>query len=109
MRAFQIALLALLTLLQTTATASEPAEVLFRNVHVFDGRASALTPATDVLVRGNLITAVGPSLEAAEHARVIEGEGRTLMPGLIDTHVHMTFSALTMLQLLAAGSHAVPC
>ena len=101
MRAFQIALLALLTLLQTTATASEPAEVLFRNVHVFDGRASALTPATDVLVRGNLITAVGPSLEAAEHARVIEGEGRTLMPGLIDTHVHMTFSALTMLQLLA--------
>lgn len=101
MRAFQITLLALLTLLQTAVTASEPAEVLFRNVHVFDGRASALTATTDVLVRGNLIAAIGSSLEAAEHAQVIDGEGRTLMPGLIDVHVHMTFSALSMLQLLA--------
>ncbi|MEE4251214.1 MAG: amidohydrolase family protein [Alcanivoracaceae bacterium] len=101
MRAFQITLLALLTLLHTAVTASEPTEVLFRNVQVFDGRANALTPVTDVLVRGNQISAIGSSLEAAEHTQVIDGKGRTLMPGLIDVHVHMTFSALSMLQLLA--------
>lgn len=100
MRSFRIPLLALLALLQTAAIAAEP-EVLFRNIHVFDGRASALTPATDVLIRGNKISAIGSSLETAGHTQVIDGNGRTLMPGLIDVHVHMTFSALGMAQLMS--------
>ena len=83
------------------ANASESAGVLFRDVRVFDGRSDILTPPTDVLIRDNLIAAIGPSLEVDGQALVIDGSGRTLMPGLIDVHVHMTFSALTMLQLLA--------
>lgn len=58
-----------------------PAEVLFTDVRVFDGTSDALSPPTDVLVRGNVIAAIGgeASSEAGD-AMVIEGRGRTLMP-----------------------------
>ncbi len=75
-------------------------ETLFRDVRVFDGVGPALSPPTNVLVRGNTIAAIGPTVPAA-NATVIEGRGRTLMPGLIDVHVHMTFSALPLMQLMA--------
>jgi 5-methylthioadenosine/S-adenosylhomocysteine deaminase len=42
----------------------------------------------DVLIRGNRIAAVGKDLEAAG-ARVIDGRGRIVMPGLVDGHRHM--------------------
>lgn len=74
--------------------------VLFRNVRVFDGKAAALSPPTDVLVRGNVIAEIGPNIAAAGATR-IDGGGRTLMPGLIDVHVHLTFSALSMPQLMS--------
>lgn len=69
-------------------------EVLIRDVRVFDGVGPALSDATDVLVRGNMIVRIGPGQEVAQGGRVIEGRGRTLMPGLIDAHVHMTFGAM---------------
>lgn len=75
------------------APAAAQEAVLFREVRVFDGTGSALSPPTNVLVRGNTIAAIGPDA-ADPAARVIDGRGRTLMPGLIDAHVHMTFSAL---------------
>ena len=66
-----------------------PTEVLFRNVRVFDGKSDRLTSPTSVLVRGNLIAAIGPAVvPAAPGATIVEGEGRTLMPGLIDAHWH---------------------
>lgn len=58
-----------------------------------------LGPATDVLVRGNTIAAIGPSLPASPQATVIAGQGRTLMPGLIDAHVHIGFGSLLLTQL----------
>ncbi|MFN3713533.1 MAG: amidohydrolase family protein [Alcanivoracaceae bacterium] len=101
MPAILIALLVALGCSSAPVVAATSDDILFRSVRVFDGRASALTPATDVLVRGNRVAAIGPSLASGSGTQVIEGEGRTLMPGLIDVHVHMTFSALNMLALLA--------
>ena len=66
---------------QTTAT-------LFRNVKVFDGKSERLSPSTSVLVVGNKIAKIGPDIAAPEKATVIDGGGRTLMPGLIDAHWH---------------------
>jgi Amidohydrolase family len=53
--------------------------------------------AADVTVTGNLITQIRPT--AANRApqpsqQVLDGTGKTLIPGLIDAHVHMMFAAL---------------
>ncbi|TKT73801.1 amidohydrolase family protein [Afipia massiliensis] len=76
-----------------------PSETLFRNVRVLDVLKGELGPATDVLVRGNRVAAIGASGKAAAGATVIDGQGRTLMPGLIDVHVHISFGSLLFPQL----------
>jgi imidazolonepropionase-like amidohydrolase len=63
-------------------------DVLFENVRVFDGVGSELSPPTNVLVQDGKIVSISPEESAAEGATVIEGDGRTLMPGLIDAHWH---------------------
>jgi imidazolonepropionase-like amidohydrolase len=67
-----------------------PAEILFRDVRVFDGKSDRLSAPTSVLVRGNQIAAIGAGISAAAGATIVEGGGRTLMPGLIDAHWHTT-------------------
>ncbi|MCP4396311.1 MAG: amidohydrolase family protein [bacterium] len=66
-------------------------QTLFRNVKVFNGTEDKLYDY-DVLVEGNLIKAVGKDVAAREDAKVIDGEGRILIPGLIDSHVHLNLS-----------------
>ncbi|MEV4050269.1 amidohydrolase family protein [Amycolatopsis sp. NPDC049688] len=65
--------------------------VLFRDIRVFDGH--DVRPRTSVLVDGGRIAAVGDDLTASG-ADVVPGAGRTLLPGLIDAHVHITSSGL---------------
>lgn len=69
--------------------------ILFKNAKIFDGKSDAyLTDATDVLIEGNLISKVGTNLsppEDSERVAVIDCEGKTLMPGLIDMHAHLCF------------------
>jgi imidazolonepropionase-like amidohydrolase len=64
-------------------------QILFTNVNVFDGKSDKLTEGMSVLVEGNLIKEVSTETIDAPGATVIDGEGRTLMPGLIDAHVHL--------------------
>ncbi len=71
------------------AQESEPGRILFTNVKVFDGVSDRLT-AQDVLIEGNLIIKVGAELQTPENAVIIDGGGRTLMPGLIDQHTHVS-------------------
>jgi imidazolonepropionase-like amidohydrolase len=59
----------------------------FRDVRVFDGERTI--PQATVIVKDGHIAAVGTDLAIPAGARVIEGEGRTLLPGLIDAHVHL--------------------
>jgi len=83
--------------------AAEPAsqEVLFRDVRVFDGRSPRLSAPTAVLVRGNRIAAIGgEAVPAGGAATIIDGGGRTLMPGLIDAHVHLMFATLSQVAVL---------
>ena len=70
-------------------------QVLFTNVNIFDGKTDRLAEGMSVLVEGNLIKKVAKGdIEADENATVIDGGGRTLMPGLIDSHVHLTHMIL---------------
>ena len=73
---------------------------LFKNVHVLDVRAGRLLEDHQVLVKGDTIRELSGRPITTSAAQVIDGGGRTLMPGLIDCHVHVTFSA-TNLALLA--------
>lgn len=104
-----IAILALLlasigTAAESPAPVAPPAaEVLFRNVLVFDGKSASLSGPTDVLVRGRLIAAVGAGANVAGTAvTTIDGSGRTLMPGLIDAHTHIMFATLSQAAILTS-------
>ena len=70
----------------TPAPADDPSSTLFLNVRLFDGEQAH--EQTHVLVTNGRIAAVGMDLDAPASATVINGEGHTLMPGLIDSHVH---------------------
>jgi imidazolonepropionase-like amidohydrolase len=65
---------------------------LFSDVMIFDGSGSDLFPGS-VLVDGNRIAAVVPAGESfdAADAQIIEGKGRTLMPGMVEGHAHLTW------------------
>jgi imidazolonepropionase-like amidohydrolase len=77
----------------TFAEESTNSQVLFTNVNIFDGKMNTLAMGKDVLVEGNLIKQIGQGLKANEKATVIDGKGRTLMPGLIDGHAHVMINA----------------
>jgi imidazolonepropionase-like amidohydrolase len=72
-----------------SAQESAPAQILFKNVKIFDGKTNKLSASQDVLVEGELIKAIGSGASAGPNAHVIDGGGRTLMPGLIDGHAHV--------------------
>jgi len=73
--------------LSARAQDSEPSQVLFTDVNIFNGTDGELIGA-DVLVEGNLIKEIGQNLQASG-ATIVDGGGRTLMPGLMDAHVHL--------------------
>ncbi|OYY91394.1 MAG: amidohydrolase [Sphingomonas sp. 28-66-16] len=56
---------------------------------VFDGRDGQVHRGWRVLVRGSRIEAVGPDLTAAADVQTVALPGTTLMPGMIDAHVHL--------------------
>jgi len=66
-----------------------PSRILFANVNVFDGYAESLQSDMNVLVEDNLIKTISADAIDAPGAIVIDGGGRTLMPGLIDGHAHV--------------------
>jgi imidazolonepropionase-like amidohydrolase len=80
--------------------AKQPSATLFRNVRVFNGKSANLTASTSVLVVGNKIAKIGSDIAVTGNATVIDGGGRTLMPGLIDNHWHTMMVRPTPVQLL---------
>ena len=79
------------------------AKTLFKNVMIFEGTGKTLVPG-EVLVQGNRIQAVagpGESLNA-EGAQVLDAGGATLMPGMVNTHCHLTYNNGTSVAALTA-------
>jgi imidazolonepropionase-like amidohydrolase len=70
------------------AQAQQDSAVLFRNVRIFDGKTAALSAPSNVLVRGGKVDRISTSEISADDAQRINGDGRVLMPGLIDAHWH---------------------
>jgi imidazolonepropionase-like amidohydrolase len=84
---------------------SGSAVTLFQNVRIFDGKSSVLTGPSNVLVSGNRIERISTDPIPADRSAttvLIEGGGRTLMPGLIDMHWHTMLVRPTHATLLTA-------
>lgn len=83
---------------QTTAPASN-AVTLFANVRIFNGKSGELSAPSHVLVRGNKIEKISTTplpTDRRGDTVLIDGGGRTLMPGLIDAHVHLMLESLPL-------------
>src|SRR3712207_5234834 len=78
---------------------------LLRNVTVVDGTGSAPVPGQAVVVEGRRIAWMGPEGSAPSTApeSVVDGGGRTVLPGLINCHVHLTADGAPDLFAQVAG------
>jgi imidazolonepropionase-like amidohydrolase len=71
--------------------------ILISGGTVLDGTGAAPRTAEDVLLRDGRIAALGPAAAAGadEGTERVDATGRTVMPGLIDAHTHLTFGEPT--------------
>ena len=86
-----------LILLTTSAAARTPQVaddgIVIEDVTVISPERAAPLPHATVIIREGKIAAVGRGLSAGRHEQRIDGRGRFLIPGLIDSHVHVGASA----------------
>lgn len=99
----------LILVLLVSATALLPAQsgdisYVIRNVRVFDGE-TVVERQTVVISQGKIAAVGGSGVAVPAGAQEVSGGGRTLLPGLMDAHVHLPFygSAAALQQNLAFG------
>src|SRR5262245_38103902 len=76
--------------LQSGDRAPAPTGVMaVRAARLFDSKAGTILSNQTVIIRGDRITEMGPSVQVPAGATVIDLGNATLMPGMIDTHLHI--------------------
>ena len=79
--------LVLLLIQLAVATLHAQESLLFQNVRVFDGEDEIVS--TDVLVENGKIAKIQQGIAPSATTKRVDGTGKTLLPGLIDSHVHI--------------------
>jgi imidazolonepropionase-like amidohydrolase len=82
-------------------------DTLFQSVRIFDGKSATLSAPSNVLVKGNTIERISTNpitVDTDTRVMVISGDGRVLMPGLIDAHWHAFMAATPQMLLMTADS-----
>ena len=79
-----------LTLLSATATLAAPVRVAVKAAHLIDGKSDRVLSPAVVLIEDGRILEVGTALAIPKDAQVLDLGAATLLPGLIDAHVHLT-------------------
>lgn len=94
-------------------TAAFPSDLLLIHGHIYTGRGAA--PWAEALaVSGSRIEAVGKDREILKHrqshTRIIDLQGKTVIPGIVDAHVHLLFGAMQLhgLNLSTPGESVTP-
>src|SRR3954469_23614767 len=77
-------------LAQQAAPATAPKPIVLRAARLFDGTSETMIRNGIVVVQGNHIVAAGANVDVPANAQVIDLGDATLLPGLIDSHVHLT-------------------
>src|SRR5258705_7041601 len=72
--------------------------VAIRAGRLFDSRSGNMLNNPIVLVKGDRITDVGPAVQIPARTRVIDLSNATVMPGMIDAHVHVVTGGNTPTQ-----------
>jgi imidazolonepropionase-like amidohydrolase len=86
---------------------ARPRRIALRAAWLFDGTSSTLLPNPVVVLDGSTVTAVDSASAVPPDAEVVDMPGTTLLPGLIDTHVHLAFDGSAQpVAALAARSAA---
>jgi imidazolonepropionase-like amidohydrolase len=60
---------------------------------LFDGVSDSLVGPMEILIEGNHIANIAPSVGRPPDAELVDLSSRTVCPGFIDTHVHLTMDA----------------
>lgn len=76
------------------------------NVTVIDGTGRPPNAGVTVLISGSEISAIGPDVAVPEGANVVDGTGKFVMPGLIDTNVHIDMNLEMWPLLVYSGEEA---
>lgn len=71
----------------------DPQGIAFTDITVFDGE--RMLQQQTVLIEGATVAGIGADIAVPEGIEIIDGNGMTLLPGLIDAHVHTYGDALT--------------
>jgi imidazolonepropionase-like amidohydrolase len=71
-------------------------QLLFRNFQLLEPEVGALQGGHELLVEGDIVREVSDKPIKSEKAGVVDCGGRTMMPGLIDSHVHVTLSEVNI-------------
>lgn len=74
--------------------------LLLTNLRLFDGHTLAIRDGSDILIEGNRISALPASGQGPQDAERIDCGGRTVIPGLIDTHWHTTLVGVSQIAAL---------
>lgn len=78
---------------------------LFKNASIASAEGKKLE-ISDVLIKDGRIKDVAPGLAATDAVRVVEAEGKVLLPGLFDLHVHLREPGQTSKEDISSGSQA---
>lgn len=78
----------------------QPGTTVVKNGQLVDGTGKAAVPNAALIITDGIITYAGPAADAppAPEARVIDAKGGTIMPGLIEAHIHLTYFNVSELQ-----------
>lgn len=100
-----ILIFALFVQISTTISAQvKPTKILINNVEIFNGK-DPKTLKGNVLIENNIITKISTKAiptDRSEATQIIDGQGKFLMPGLIDAHVHLLFESVPQMQAMVS-------
>lgn len=81
---------------------AKPDQILINNINIFNGKDNKITKG-NILIEGGLIKTISPQPIATDRSartKIIDGQGKYAMPGLIDAHSHLMFESISQAQAM---------
>jgi imidazolonepropionase-like amidohydrolase len=89
----------------TAGQAAQAGAIAITNARLFDVRTGSIQPDVTIVVRGRTIASVGQA-SPPQGSTIVDARGRTILPGLIDAHAHISDIAAARVALLSGVTTA---